>query len=240
MKRAICLQCHRAKLACICHLVEAIDNKIDVIVLQHPSEVKQSKGSVTLLSNSLVKCQVIVGETFDENEMLASLIRSDETKVSSSISSEPSQSNHWKSKVALLYPSEEAITLDTQLLEKHINHADNPSHENRINKIPQYLIILDGTWKKAYKMYMKNSWLHEIPHFTLSDDIIGQYQIRKTQKKNALSSLEACSYALSFLEQLDSKDKSIVVENTVSEKYQKLINNFVQFNEFQLSFHHKN
>ena len=67
MTRAYCLQCERPEKSCICHLVTLVENDIHIVILQHPLEVKQSKGSVTLLHQSLEKSQVIVGENFAEN-----------------------------------------------------------------------------------------------------------------------------------------------------------------------------
>ena len=174
MTRAYCFKCERPEKSCICHLVSVVDNDIHVVVLQHPLEVKQSKGSVTLLHQSLTSSQVIVGENFSDN-------------------------------------SDGAIVL---------------SEDNKEITPPKCLFILDGTWKKSYKMFMSNLWLQQLPHFTLANDIVGQYKIRKTTKKNALSSLEACCYALSVLES----------QQRGTNRYQPLLASFVAFNHFQLSF----
>lgn len=193
MTRAYCLQCQRPTKACICHLVSLVDNEIHVVVLQHPLEVKQSKGSVTLLHLSLKNSQVIVGENFNDNDEIKLILE------------------RYNQQCAVLYPSEKAMVLSDE-------RGDVPA--------VKCLFIIDGTWKKAYKMFMSNDWLQQLPHFTLSGDIVGQYQIRKTAKKNALSSLEACCYALSVLEQ----------QSDAKNKYQPLLTNFVAFNQFQLSF----
>jgi DTW domain-containing protein YfiP len=86
------------------------------------------------------------------------------------------------------------------------------------------LILLDGTWKKAYKMFKLSKNLCGLPQISLPEALAsaGQYHIRKVAKKNALSSLEACCYALELFEKND--------------KYQQLIDKFVEFNAFQLSF----
>jgi DTW domain-containing protein YfiP len=193
MTRAYCLQCERPEKSCLCHLVTPVENNIHVVILQHPLEVKQSKGSITLLHQSLKNSQVIVGENFTDNLEVQALLK------------------HFNHQCAVLYPSDNAVVL-------------NVGSKNIV--LPKCLFILDGTWKKTYKMFMTNSWLQQLPHFTLADGIVGQYKIRKTTKKNALSSLEACCYALSALEH----------ENGGEKKYQLLLNSFVKFNHFQLSF----
>ena len=193
MSRQHCLICERPLPACICKFFTPIENKTQVIVLQHPSEVKQSKGTVTLLVNSLKNCKVIVGENFSQNNTLLEIL------------------SLFKGDVALLYPSEHARTID----ESKVFSGD-------INK-PKCLLVLDGTWKKAYRLYMLNPFLHNIPHLTLPASIEGEYVIRKTKKAQALSTLEACAHALSLLEQSPAK-------------YKALIDNFIKFNQFQLSF----
>ena len=192
MTRAYCLQCERPEKSCICHLVSSVDNDIHVVILQHPLEVKQSKGSVTLLHQSLKNSEVIVGEDFNDNVEIQSLLK------------------RYNQQCAILYPSDNAVVLSEE--------QDNISP-------PKCLFILDGTWKKTYKMFMTNDWLQRLPHFTLAEGIVGQYKIRKTTKKNALSSLEACCYALSVLERQQSGNN----------KYQTLLDGFVKFNDFQLS-----
>lgn len=196
MSRTLCADCSRPEKACICQFVQHIENNIHVIVLQHPSEVSQTKGTVGLLSQSLNHCDVVIGESFVENFDLQTLLKP------------------YQGVTALLYPSDNAHIID---FDKH-EVVDNSS----INDV-RCLIILDGTWKKAYRMFMLNAFLHHLPHLTLPSGIESGYQIRKTKKENALSSLEACCHAL------------LRLENSV-DKYQSLLDNFSTFNQFQLSF----
>jgi len=193
MSRASCTVCLRPQKTCICYLFTAIDNAIDVIVLQHPTEVKQTKGTVTLLSNSLRSCRVFVGEDFTQNDELTALLKT------------------YGKNVYLLYPSEQAIVLSDGHQNTELTHS------------PKAIIVIDGTWKKSYKMYKVNTFLASIPHLTLPDSTQGEYAIRKTQKANALSSLEACTYALMMLE-------------SNQDKYQPLLTNFRTFNDVQLAF----
>lgn len=196
MSRILCSNCHRPEAACICQFSYAINNSIHVVFLVHPKEVNHTKGSLPLLVNSLKNHTVLVGENFTDNEQLNKLI------------------SQYQGDVALLYPSESASSLTAK--PNHSPHKNNPQ---------QYkcLIVIDATWKKAYRMYMLSSNLLPIKHVMLSDNIISQYQIRKTNKKNALSTLEACCNALAILENSPNK-------------YDNLLDKFVEFNQFQLSF----
>jgi len=218
MARNLCLQCQRPIKACICSFICGVNNKIPVLVLQHPTEVKQSKGTVALLQRSLISCQVLIGEDFSENEELNVILSQHQT--------------------LLLYPGEKA-----QELALKVNGIE---HEyNQINEIkPLLLIILDGTWKKAYRIFMLSKNLHSLTQVFLPDSLAnkGQYLIRKVAKRNALSSLEATCYALALLEgelnycftdQIPLGDKGHIID---CGRYQPLLNKFSQFNQFQLSF----
>lgn len=64
-KRAICVQCMRAQRACICGLVRSVSHQTSLGILQHPSEVKQAKGTAKLASLCLSDCPIWVGEQVD-------------------------------------------------------------------------------------------------------------------------------------------------------------------------------
>lgn len=194
MTRVMCNHCERPKKTCICRYFSPTVNHINVIVLQHPTEVKQSKGSLPMLKHSLSHCTVYVGEDFTDNQALIA------------------QVNAQINEIAVLYPSENAQVL-----------RESQSANTESNRLLKTLIILDGTWKKAYKIFQLNPFLHQLSHVKLADDINSLYSVRKTKKSGALSTLEACCHALSCLEG-DNK------------KYQTLLNNFIEFNEMHLAF----
>ena len=64
-RRPTCPRCALPLRTCVCSLVTPVHNELDVLVLQHPDEVDQAKGSLRLLRLSLARCRVAVGETFE-------------------------------------------------------------------------------------------------------------------------------------------------------------------------------
>ena len=218
MARHLCENCERPVSACICSFISKTDNKTPVLILQHPSEIKQSKGTVALLKRSLNNCHVLIGEDFSNNAELNTIID--------------------KHNALLLYPSDNAQTLNCSF-----ENTQKTDAEAKINKQP-LLIILDGTWKKAYRMFMLSTNLHCLQHVCLPSEIAnnGQYLIRKVAKKNALSSLEATCYALAILENELTVSANInerendEMNAIYSGRYQLILDKFSQFNQFQLSF----
>lgn len=89
-----------------------------------------------------------------------------------------------KNECALLYPGDEAKVLN----------ADAPSQEIT------HLILLDGTWRKAKKIFMLSKNLHTIPSIKLAPETTSDYRIRKAPSDQSLSTLEASTMALQFLE----------------------------------------
>jgi len=223
MSRILCLSCQRPEKACICDFTTDITNDIHVVVLQHPSEVSQTKGTVALLAKSLRSCQVLVGENFSENE---EFLRVQE-----------------QYQAILLYPGEHARVLNSenisQLIGSTAGYGQSQSklkdNDKLATKKAICLVVLDGTWKKAYRMFMLSKNIQLLPQVCLPDELAnsGQYLIRKVAKNNALSSLEASCYALALLEE-ESDSFKISPDN--AGKYQPLLNKFLQFNQFQLSF----
>lgn len=87
-------------------------------------------------------------------------------------------------RTALLYPAPGAPDLATL-----------PRSEQ-----PQHLVILDGTWTHARKMYATQSWLHELPQVCLTPAEPSRYRLRREPRPDYVATLEAIVAALRILE----------------------------------------
>ena len=168
--RPSCPTCLRAKTGCICHLITKVDTDIEVLILQHPLEVTETKGTARLLHLCLPNSQLLMGEVFDETQLLSS------------------------KKSILLYP----ITPEDHSLGIAPPPELNTTDLTSLNNIR--LIIIDGTWRKSRKILCKNPYLQTLPRLKLADLPAGQYTIRKARKPHQLSTLEAACAALAQLE----------------------------------------
>ncbi|MDF2179703.1 DTW domain-containing protein [Aliiglaciecola sp. CAU 1673] len=166
-KRQYCEKCHYPQSVCLCNQVRGIDNKVRVIVLQHPSEVNVAKNTVRLLALSLKHIDVYVGETADDFQIAYA------------------QCLEKRATTAVLYPSADSLALG----------RNRPTQLNI-----EQLILIDGTWRKAYKIWKLNPWLQDFICWHLDSPPKSQY-LRKTRQEHALSTLEACSEALACLGQ---------------------------------------
>jgi DTW domain-containing protein len=181
--RPSCPHCLRAQTGCICHLIAKVQSDVEVLILQHPMEMTETKGTARLLHLCLPNSSILIGEVYGEEygeEFKEKLLS---TKYS-----------------ILLYPSTpEDYSLGIQTPPKI-----NPSSLMNLKNIR--LIIIDGTWRKSRKILCKNKYLQTLPRLVLNDLPAGQYTIRKARKPHQLSTLEAASVALTQLENANEGD----------------------------------
>lgn len=179
MSRAVCPACLRPQQTCICRWVERIDHAVEVLILQHPMEVANAKGSGRLLHLSLGRSVLAVGEQFEPAQLQALL--------------DPARRS------VLLYPD----TPDGQSL----GLANPPPFDAQLLESPASvrLVVLDATWRKSRKMLYLNPALQHLPRLPLRATPPSHYLIRKAHLPDQLSTLEASCYALAQLEQDEAR-----------------------------------
>ncbi|WP_025821835.1 tRNA-uridine aminocarboxypropyltransferase [Shewanella marina] len=164
MARDYCDNCNYPQNACVCYAIQPFQHRTEVIVLQHPSEVKHQKNSVRLLKLVMPELAIWVGESAtDFAEQLTSIQDSKPTFV--------------------VYPTDDSCDINSV----------QTSQDCRI-------IVIDGTWRKAYKMWQLNPWLQQYPVVHLAAESISQYTIRKAKRSDSLSTLEAVGLSIQALE----------------------------------------
>src|SRR5882724_6897632 len=65
---------------------------------------------------------------------------------------------------------------------------------------PVTLVVIDGTWWQASKLFKLNPFLRELPCYALAPAAESRYRIRKEPEAHCLSTIEALEAALSVLE----------------------------------------
>lgn len=177
-KRARCPTCLRATASCICRWIAPVAHAVEVLILQHPLEVHNAKGSARLLHLSLPNSRLLTGEQFAPQD-LAELL-ADKHNV-------------------LLYPDTPG--------DRSLGIAPPPTLDPAILLDPTRfsarlrLVVLDATWRKSRKMLYLNPQLQQLPRLPLRDTPASHYLIRKAHAPDQLSTLEATCYALMQLEQ---------------------------------------
>ena len=168
--RPTCDLCLRAKVSCICRWITPLRTAVEVVILQHPLEIHQAKGSARLLHLSLIDSQLIAGEVLS-------------TEVQQRILQPTRQA-------VLLYP------LPTDTIGSAPNEAPLLNPDLLSQPMRLRLIVLDATWRKSRKMLALSPLLQTLPRLALTDAPPSQYRIRKAQRAGQLSTFEATCQAL--------------------------------------------
>ena len=58
------------------------------------------------------------------------------------------------------------------------------------------LLVLDGTWSEAGKIFLRNSVIRALPKISFTAPLRSNYRIRKQPKSHCLSTIEAVGHAL--------------------------------------------
>lgn len=69
MSRPICERCLCPLITCLCPLIRPVVNRVELLILQHPLEEHQAKGTARLLHLCLARSALRVGEVFDPTEL---------------------------------------------------------------------------------------------------------------------------------------------------------------------------
>tara|TARA_Y100000780_G_scaffold25357_1_gene21043 strand:- start:679 stop:1275 length:597 start_codon:yes stop_codon:yes gene_type:complete len=90
----------------------------------------------------------------------------------------------------LLYPNE------------HATYLDDANPKPALSNIT-HLIVIDGTWKKAYKILQLTPLLTKFKTVSFKQLPQNRYAIRKAPRADSLSTLEAVAHSLLLIEQLN-------------------------------------
>ena len=198
MSRNVCQYCQRPEMVCICGFIKPINNNIEIGILQHPSEVKQIKGTAIIAQLALCKVSYWVGESLDDLPGLVNWLDQEE-------------------KVYLLYPDIENQT------EAYHSYSVKELTQSAMSIRGIKILVLDGTWRKTYKMMQLNSALRQLDRIELNPVKESQYKIRKQKDQQSLATIEAIYELLAQLENNPTK-------------FQPLLDAFESIQEQQLAF----
>jgi len=182
-QRLRCPHCLRPHSACICRWVCRIEHQVEVLILQHPLELHNPKGSARLLHLCLPQSRLVNGEVLALSELQDHLHA-------------PWGHAPAPQLTLLLYPNtagDPALPTPPELPPAALNEPA------RIR-----LVVLDGTWRKSRKMLYANPLLQQLPRLALQDMPPSNYRLRRAHRSDQLCTLEATCAALMQLERQEA------------------------------------
>ena len=178
MPRKLCESCGRPQNVCLCEELVSVASPCRVVILQHPSELKQPLATVPILKLCLQPLDIFVGEDFSEHVELHALL-----------------ARHKN--IRVLYPDVDAVEWSLDSRTQKVASSDNVD----------LLLVIDGTWRKAKRIWLSNPFLHGLDCVKLTGGAEGQYQVRSTTVEGGISTLEAVAQACNYLSQSNEFDE---------------------------------
>jgi DTW domain-containing protein YfiP len=200
--------------SCLCVWIRPTANQVGLLVLQHPMERDQAKGSARLLRLSLARCRCEPGERFDPEALAGWLTANPAGGPVRSLLLFP---NLFPNSVPNPFPNPLPQALPQPFQAAPFQPAGpdalaapGPAVLPEMHTPPKrckptttnewQLVLLDATWRKARKMLALNPLLQALPRWGLCELPPSRYAIRKAQRPEQRSTLEAACLGLGQLE----------------------------------------
>ena len=201
---AVCPRCLKPLLLNVCDEIKPVDNRIALLVLQHPQEQDKELGTARLAALSLKKATFKVGLSWPS---LAKAL------------GRPADPKNW----AIVYlgstrqgdfpPGSEIAAFDRQ--GKPI--ADQAAALAHLEGI----VVLDGTWSQAKTLWWRNPWVLKAKRIAIRPRHSSLYgKLRREPRREGLSTIEAAGFVLSRLE------KKPEIETAMNATLSRLLDRF--------------
>jgi DTW domain-containing protein len=189
-----CPRCAKPPALCVCAGVEPVDNRIAVLILQHPQEQDRALGTARLTALHLKHATLKVGLSWPN--LGKALGRSVDPR-------------RWavlylgSARAAALAEGEEVVLLD-----RDGNALARPAHA--MAEI-EGVIVLDGSWSQAKALWWRNPWLLKCRRVVLGPRHPSRYgKLRREPRRDGLSTIEATALLLSRLEARPEIERALV------------------------------
>jgi DTW domain-containing protein len=202
--QAECPRCRKPPVLCVCDGITPIDNKIMLMILQHPQEQDRDLGTARLtvlhFKHALLKIGLswpsltkILGRAADPHRWAVVYLGS--------------------LKAASLAPEREIVV---------VNRKGNAvEHQDAALREIEGIILLDGTWSQAKALWWRNAWMLKCKRVVLAPKRPSRYgALRREPRSDGLSTLEAAALLLARLEGRPE------IEATLTASFERLLTRY--------------
>jgi len=181
---ADCPQCRRPMALCVCDGIVPFENKVSVLILQHPQEQDRTLGTARLTSlhfrDAVMKIGLswpslgkILGRTVDPHRWAVLYLGS--------------------AKAASLSPDREIVFVNRK--------GELERDQDALMRDIEGIVLLDGTWSQAKALWWRNGWMLKCRRVVLGPRRPSRYgRLRREPRRDGLSTIEAAGMLLSRLE----------------------------------------
>jgi len=196
-----CPQCLKPAALCICDSVTPIDNRIALLVLQHPQEQDRLLGTARLAVAHLSNAMLKVGLSWPSL---------------SKIIGRPADPQRWavlylgSAHAEALAPGEPVVLLNKA--------GEAETDQKQALRDIEGVILLDGTWSQAKALWWRNAWMLKCRRVILAPAAPSRYgKLRREPRRDGISTIEAAAMLLAHLEQRPE------IETALTESFERML-----------------
>jgi DTW domain-containing protein len=178
-----CTRCRKPAALCICDSIVPVENRVSVLILQHPQEQDRLLGTARLTALHLTDALLKIGLSWPN---LAKIL------------GRPADPKRWavlylgSARAAEVAPGREVVALDRK------GAADD---DQTVLRDIEGIVLLDGTWSQAKALWWRNAWMLKCRRVILNPPRPSRYgRLRREPRRDGLSTIEAAAMLLSRLE----------------------------------------
>ncbi len=199
---ADCPRCLKARALCICDSVAPLENRLPLLILQHPQEQDRTLGTARLATQHFRDATLRIGLSWPS---LA--------KASGRPVPDPSR---W----AVLYLGSAKVTdLDTEAdVVALTRKGEIADHQRAALDRLEGVILLDGTWSQAKALWWRNPWMLKCQRVILGPKRPSRYgALRREPRRDGLSTIEAAAMLIARLERRPD------IEATLNASFERML-----------------
>src|SRR4051794_28212274 len=197
-----CPRCLKPLPLCICDAITPIENRISLLILQHPQEQDRALGTARIAALQFKNAVLKIGLSWPS--------------LSKALGRPIADPSRW----AVLYLGSARVSdLDSNRDIVAINRKGEIEDDQRgILKAIEGVVVLDGTWSQAKALWWRNAWLLKLKRAVLVPSRPSLYrELRREPRGECLSTIE------SVAETLDAVGEPAEVGQQLRDVFSKLL-----------------
>src|ERR1700716_4360452 len=180
-----CPDCHKPLPLCICDSITPIENRISLLILQHPQEQDRALGTARLTALHFRNAVLKIGLSWPS--------------LAKALGRPVADPSRWgvlylgSAKVADLKTDRDIVVIDRK--------GEVEENQRAILKDIVGIVLLDGTWSQAKALWWRNAWLLKCQRVILGPKQPSRYgKLRREPRGDGLSTIEGAGMLLARLE----------------------------------------
>jgi DTW domain-containing protein len=200
-----CPRCHKPLPLCVCDSITPIENRIALLILQHPQEQDRALGTARLTALHFQNAVLKIGLSWPS--------------LSKALGRTVDDPSRWavlylgSAKVADLEADRDIVAINRK--------GEVEDNQRAILKNIEGIVLLDGTWSQAKALWWRNAWMLKCQRVILGPARPSRYgKLRREPRRDGLSTIEAAAMLLGSLE------KRPDIEATLNDSFERLLTKY--------------